>query len=54
MEKMSPEKAMSILKQHGTIVTHEEAKLIVDFLYKLASISVEIYMNREKNLDKKD
>ncbi len=39
MEKMSPEKAIKVLKSHGVTVTVEEAKLILDFLNKLAALA---------------
>lgn len=41
---LTPEKAVEILKKYGTIVTVEEAKLILDFMYKLAKLSVEQYV----------
>jgi ribulose-5-phosphate 4-epimerase/fuculose-1-phosphate aldolase len=54
METMTPEKAMHILKEHGTIVTLEEAKLIIEFLKKLAEISVRTCLNEENKLENKD
>ncbi len=42
MEKMSPERAMKILKNHGVTVTVEEAKLIIDFLKKLVELASKI------------
>lgn len=47
MGKMSPEKVIQILKEHGTIVTLDEAKIILDFMNMLASITVEIYLKKE-------
>lgn len=41
---ITPEKAVEILKQHGTKVTVAEAKLILDFMYKIAKLSVEQYI----------
>lgn len=46
---MTPKKAQTILKKHGTIVTIREAKIIVDFLNMLAVISIEIYMKANNN-----
>ena len=40
LDKVSIEKAMAILKNGGLEVSKEQAKLIVDFLYKLANISL--------------
>lgn len=50
MEQLTPEKAVKILKQYGTIVNITEAKLIIDLLYKLADIAISQYL-REKNDD---
>ena len=41
---VTPQKAIEILKQHGIIVTIEEAKLILNFMYKVAGISVKTYI----------
>ncbi len=41
---LTPEKAVEILKKHRTIVTIEEAKLILDFMYKLGKLSIEQYV----------
>jgi len=41
---ITPQKAVEILKQNGTIVTLEEAKLILDLMYKIAKLSVEQYI----------
>lgn len=39
-EKVTPEKAVAILGKNGVEVTIEQAKLILNFLYKLADITV--------------
>jgi hypothetical protein len=41
---VTPEKAVKILQEHGTIVSLEEAKIILDFMYKIAKLSVEQYI----------
>lgn len=41
---ITPEKAVKILQEHGTIITLEEAKLILDFMYKFAKLSVNQYV----------
>lgn len=43
-DKISPEKAIEILKKDGLEVTLEQAKLIVEFLYQMADIVVEQYL----------
>jgi len=40
LERISIEKAMEILNNGGLTVTREQAQMIVDFLYKLAEISL--------------
>lgn len=53
MKKMSHERVMQILKEHGTIVMLDEAKIILDFMNMLASISIEIYLkNESENINK--
>ena len=46
MEKIQPEKVVEILRQKGTEVTLEEARLILEFLRKLADITVTQYLNQ--------
>lgn len=38
--KVTPEKAIEILKKHGTIVTLEEAQIMLDLMYKFAKLAV--------------
>ena len=44
MEKIQPEKVVEILRQKGVEVTLEEARLILEFLRKLADITVTQYL----------
>ena len=37
---ITPEKAIEILAKHGTIVTIEEAKIILDFAYNFSILAV--------------
>ena len=46
MEKLQPEKAVDILREEGIEVTVEQAKLILEFLKKLAEIAVTQYLYR--------
>ncbi len=41
---VTPEKAVETLKKNGTIVTIDEAKLILDFMYKIGNLSVGQYV----------
>jgi hypothetical protein len=43
---ITPEKAVEILKGHGTIITAEQAKLILDFLYKFGKLTLNQTLNR--------
>jgi hypothetical protein len=46
MEKIQPEKVMEILRKKGVEITLEQARLILDFLRKLADITVTEYLNQ--------
>lgn len=39
-KKITPEKALEILNNGGLKVTLEQARLILDFLYKMADIAL--------------
>lgn len=41
---VTPEKVIKILEKHGTKVTLEEAKIILEFMRKLARITVNQYL----------
>lgn len=42
--KLTPEKVVSILGKHGTKVSVEEAGIILEFMRKVADISVNQYL----------
>jgi hypothetical protein len=42
---VTPEKAIEILEKHGTIVTLEEVKLILDFMYKFGKLAIDQQVN---------
>jgi hypothetical protein len=42
---VTPEKAIEILKKHDTIVTLEEVKLILDFMYKFGKLAIDQQVN---------
>jgi len=50
---ITPEKAIAILKKHGTIITFEEAKLILDLMYKFGKLAIEQQINRMEVKNKK-
>ncbi len=47
-DKITPEKAVEILRKGGMNVTLEQAKLIIQFLYKFADLSVAHYFEKTK------
>lgn len=47
---ITPEKAKEILEKYGTEVTAEQVKLILDFMYKFAILTVKQIV-RQKNSD---
>lgn len=49
MEELSPEKAAEILAAHGTLVTVEQAKIILEFMYKLANLALTQYVTNESS-----
>lgn len=54
--KVTPEEAKEILAKHGTDVTTEQAKLILDFMNKFAILTVKQIVrlrNTNQNGDKK-
>lgn len=46
METVTPERLVEILEEHGTHVTIEEAKIILEFMYHLANIAINTYLGR--------
>lgn len=39
---------MAILAANGTVVTIEEAKIILDFMYQFAKLSIDQQINKDK------
>jgi len=50
MEKMTAEKAVKILAEHGTHISLEEAEIVVDYLRKLAKIAVAQCLREEEGI----
>jgi hypothetical protein len=48
MEMISPQQVGEILKAHGTHVSEEEAKIILEFMINLAKISLSQLFQGEK------
>jgi len=47
MEMLTPKEAVEILRAHGTNVGEQEAKIILEFMVKLAGISLSQYLDYE-------
>ncbi len=45
-EKISPEKAIEILKKDGLEVTLEQAKVILEFIYQMAEIAIDQHLEK--------
>jgi len=46
--RLTPEKALSILRAEGLDVTYDQAKEILDFLRKMANIAVSNHLRKGK------
>jgi len=44
-KKLTPERVIEILKKKGTIINIEEAKVLLDFIGKIAHIAVNQYLS---------
>lgn len=51
-QALTPEKAVKILNENGTIVTLEEAQIILDLMYKMAKLSVNQYIPHKNTSNK--
>jgi hypothetical protein len=45
MEQIKPEEVVEILRDYGTIVTIEEARIILEFMWKLANLTLDQYLS---------
>jgi hypothetical protein len=45
MEQIRPEEIVQILRDYGTIVTVEEARIILEFMWKLANLTLDQYLS---------
>jgi len=48
-ERITSEKALEILNKNGLSVTLEQAKVILEFLYKIANIAVAQHLKNENS-----
>lgn len=45
-ERISAEKALEILKRDGIIITADEAKIVLEFLYQMSEIVIKQYLKK--------
>jgi hypothetical protein len=51
---ITPQKAIKILEENGTIVNYTEAELILDFMYKFANLSVKQIIRKDSGENSPD
>lgn len=49
IDRIKPHKAIELLRKDGIDVDAEQAKIILDFLYEMAEIVVDTYLDEQKN-----
>ena len=49
MNTISPQEVVEILRARGTHVSEQEAKIILEFMYKLAEITLTQYLHHENS-----
>jgi 5'-3' exonuclease len=45
IKRISPEKAIELLREDGVEATIEQAKIILEFMYQIAEIVVDLYLS---------
>lgn len=48
IDRITPQKAMQLLRKDGINVEVDQAKIILDFLYEMAEIVVDTYLDGQK------
>jgi hypothetical protein len=48
--KITPQKAMELLRKDGIDVDVEQAKIVLDFLHEMAEIVVDTYLDQQKKV----
>lgn len=48
IDRITPHKAMELLRKDGINVDVDHAKIILDFLYEMAEIVVDTYLDEQK------
>jgi hypothetical protein len=46
-EKLTPEKSIEILEKNGTYLSHVEAQKVIEFIYELANLAINKYLDDE-------
>ncbi|MFV8334640.1 hypothetical protein ACNQF7_00995 [Flavobacterium sp. RSP29] len=48
--RITPHKAMELLRKNGIDIDVEQAKIVLDFLYEMAEIVVDTYLDQQKKV----
>lgn len=48
IDRITPQKAMELLRKDGINIDLEQAKTILNFLYEMAEIVVDTYLDKQK------
>lgn len=48
--RITPQKAMELLRKDGIDVDVEQAKIVLDFLHEMAEIVVDTYLDQQKKV----
>jgi protein-tyrosine-phosphatase len=48
IDRITPQRAMELLRKDGIDVDREQAKIILEFLYEMAEIVVDTYLEEQK------
>lgn len=50
IDRITPQKAMELLRKDGIDVDVEQAKIVLDFLHEMAEIVVDTYLDQQKKV----
>jgi protein-tyrosine-phosphatase len=48
IDRITPQRAMELLRKDGIDVDREQSKIILEFLYEMAEIVVDTYLEEQK------
>ncbi|SDS65456.1 hypothetical protein SAMN05216490_1554 [Mucilaginibacter mallensis] len=47
--KVTPEEVVELMKKDGEIITIEQAQIVLDFMYKFARITLDVFFDKSKD-----